>query len=273
MATCTRSASAFALGVYAALCQHADFPTTGQPTQRLKNFLRAQGLPQRIWSLVLQDGPQVMRLVRQFYRGPDSAAILDCLQILRDLHTPRAPAPWLSQALYSEFGNAGARRRQYHPAMSKSMPSLAHLVRLASTLPKPGDDQEQQLLAVVCWLTEPDHACLDRRQRQAGWHYLVTRGQAHMDARARASTAQAVTWATPFTKALFAGSHLKAMTHSQELVEEGLRMRNCIGDRIAGVRVAANRWFRCPTRSASGTPPLHAAGQGRNGFAWMPKDP
>jgi len=230
---CMEQEAPQALGVYAALCEQSDFPGTGQPTQRLKAFLRANGLPQRIWALVLQDGPRVMRLVRQFYRGPDSVAVLDCLRILRDLHTPGAPAPWLSQAIYSEFGNAGARRLQYHPALNKWMPDLAHLVRLASALPKPGDEQEQELVAVICWLTEPDRSCLDRRQRQAGWNYLVAHGLAHMDARMRASSAQAVAWKTPFSEVLFAGWRMKAMTNSQELVEEGVRMRNCIGERIA----------------------------------------
>ena len=228
---CMEQEAPQALGVYAALCEQANFPTAGQPTQRLKAFLSVNGLPQRIWVLVLQDGSRVMRLIRQFYRGPDCVAVLDCLRILRDLDTPRAPALWLSQAIYSEFGNAGARRQQYHPALKTSMPDLAHLVRLASALPKPGDEQEQELVAAISWLTEPDRSCLDRRQRQAGWDYLVAHGLAHMDARVRASSAQPVAWETPFTEVQFAGWRMKAMANSQELVDEGLRMRNCIGGR------------------------------------------
>ena len=230
---CMEQEAPQALGVYAELCEQSDFPPTGQPTQRLKAFLSANGLPPRIWALVLQDGSRVMRLVRQFYRGAASASVLDCLRIFRDLHTPRAPAPWLSQAIYSEFGNAGARRQQYHPALKTSMPDLAHLVRRVSALPKPGDEQEQELVAVISWLTEPDRSCLDRRQRQAGWDYLVAHGLAHIDARVKASSAQPVAWKTPFSEVLFAGWRMKAMANSQELVEEGLRMRNCIGERIA----------------------------------------
>ena len=118
------------------------------------------------------------------------------------------------------IGNAGARRLHYHPALTKSMPDLAHLVRLASALPKPGDEQEQELVAVIGWLTEPDRSCLDRRQRQAGWNYLVAHGLAHMDARMLASSAQAVAWKTPFSEVLFAGWRMKNMANSQDLVKD-----------------------------------------------------
>jgi hypothetical protein len=218
-----------ALGIYALLCERLDFPCTGEPTQRLRKYLRSQGLSSRVWRLVLRNGSRLLLLIRQFYSPCGGDAVLDCLKVMDGLGVFLVPPAWLSQALFAEWGNAGARRSSYLDRMASSMPNLKHLVSCAviEFQCRPDDAQEEQIAEVVHWVTEPQTRVLTRTQRQGGWAYLAREARNFHRQREEIAAAHRIAWDTPF-ESLDAGNvRLVAVANSLQLLEEGRRMRNC----------------------------------------------
>lgn len=217
------------IGIYAMLCERLDFPCTGEPTQRLRDYLHSQGLSSRAWRLVLRHGSRLLLLIRQFYNPCGGDAVLDCLKVMDGLGVFLVPPAWLSQALFAEWGNAGARRSSYQDRMALSMPNLRHLVSCALTEFKhcPDDAQEEQIAEVVHWLTEPLTRALTRTQRQGGWAYLAREARNYHRQREEIAAAHRVAWDTPFESMDAGNVRLVAVANSLQLLEEGRRMRNC----------------------------------------------
>ena len=218
-----------AIGIYAILCERFDFPAKGEPTQRLREYLRRQGLSSRVWRLVLRNGSRVLLLLRQFYLPGAADALLDCLQVMDGIGVFQVPPAWLSQALFAEWGNAGARRGTYLDRMARSMPNLRHLVSCALIeFPhSPDDAQEEQIAEVVHWITEPKTRALTRTQRQGGWAYLAREARSYHCLQEETAAAHRVAWDTPFETLVAGNLRLVALGDSLQLLEEGRRMRNC----------------------------------------------
>jgi hypothetical protein len=219
-----------ALGVYAALCEGLDFPQVGEPTQRLKQYFKQRCLSSRVWRLVICSGARLLPLVRQFYSANADSAVIDCLRVMDGLGVVRTPPVWLSQALFAEWGNAGARRLSYQSLMMPAMSNLRHLTALALALAKfghPDPAQEQQVNAVVHWLTEPTTRALTRSQRQGGWDYLVREANHFQRQREEEARAKSVAWGVPFEGIQVGTLQLVSLANSVQLIEEGRRMRNC----------------------------------------------
>jgi hypothetical protein len=228
-----------ALGIYALLCERLDFPHTGEPTQRLRSYLRSHGLSSRVWRLVLRNGSRLLLLIRQFYNPSGGDALLDCLKVMDGLGVSLVPPAWLSQALFAEWGNAGARRSSYLDRMARAMPNLRHLVAcsLIEFQFHPDEAQEEQIAEIVHWLTEPLTRALTRTQRQGGWAYLAREARNFHRQREENAAAHRIAWDTPFEFMDVGDVHLVAVANSVQLLEEGRRMRNCAAswqDRCAG---------------------------------------
>jgi hypothetical protein len=218
-----------ALGIYALLCEQPDFPRTGEPTQRLRGYLRKCGCSARVWRLVLCNGSRLLLLVRQFY-GPCGAwAVLDCLRVMDGLGVTQVPPVWLTQSLFGEWGNAAARRSSYLDPMERCMPNLRHVVSCAQATFTvcPDDAQEEQIAEVVHWISEPHTKRLTRTQRQGGWAYLAREARRYLQLREENEMALGLSWETPFDTLDAGGLRLVALANSMQLLEEGRRMRNC----------------------------------------------
>jgi hypothetical protein len=217
-----------ALGVYAALCERPDFPQLGEPTQRLKKYLSLQNISGRVWRLIVRSGARLLPLVRQFYSAKTGLAVIDCLRVMDGLGVMKTPPAWLSQALFAEWGNAGARRVSYLMLMTPAMSNLRHFAQLAQAeFCHPDVSQEQQINAVVHWMTESTTRALTRTQRQGGWSYLVREATRFQLQREEMALAQAVVWDVPFEVIQVGTFQLVGMASSAQLIEEGRRMRNC----------------------------------------------
>ncbi len=220
-----------ALGIYAVLCERHDFPSQGEPTQRLKRFLADAGLNASTWSLVLNSGTSILNLVRQFYRGPWSYAVVDALQVMQGLGIAKALPVWLSQAIFADWGHAGARRESYFKLLRPSLGNLRHLVVCVQQLhEKPNEQLEEQVVKVVHWLNEPERRALTRTQRQGGWDYLVREANAFHRLREERAKARGVTWQVPFESLDTGSLRLVAISTGVQLLEEGRSMRNCAAD-------------------------------------------
>jgi hypothetical protein len=140
----------------------------------------------------------------------------------------KTPPAWLSQALFAEWGNAGARRLSYLALMTPAMSNLRHLTTLAQAeFSHPDASKEQLINVVVHWLTESTTRALTRTQRQGGWQYLLREATRFQRQREEMALAQAVAWDVPFEAIQVGTFQLVGMASSAQLIEEGRRMRNC----------------------------------------------
>jgi hypothetical protein len=155
--------------------------------------------------------------------------VLDCLKVMDGLGVFLVPPAWQSQALFAEWGNAGARRSSYLDRMARSMPNLRHLVSCAliEFQCRPDEAQEEQIAEVVHWVTEPQTMALTRTQRKGGWAYLAREARNFHRQREEIAAAHLIAWDTPFESLNAGNVHLVAVANSLQLLEEGRRMRNC----------------------------------------------
>lgn len=240
-----------ALGIYTVLRAAPDFPQIGEPLQRLKSHLRSYGLTLRVWRLALKDGDQVLTLVRQFYCGEEHEAVLNGLFVLNGLGVERMIAPWLGQAIFGEYGNAGSLKSDYFVKMRDVMPKLRHMTRVVQlAIEQPSDKQEMDINQVVHWLTEPRLPALSIQQRQLGWPWLVSKSRAYRVLEDKCRAANGVVWPVPFKRLMYENLELVAMDSTIELLEEGLQMRNCVG--IWSKRCAQLKELLLSVRSLSG---------------------
>jgi hypothetical protein len=240
-----------AVGIYAALCERKDFPTTGEPTQRLKGYLHKLGMGSRTWLLVMRDGGRLLTITRQFYAGPFPDAVLDTIAVMDALKLSRKMPDWLSQAIFAEWGNAGSRKKSYRHLMGNSMVKLRHLVTCASkALQCPDQLQEEQLAEVVHWATERSTLPFTRTQRQGGWTYLVREARDFHRLLEEREAAEGVTWTLPFEAIELPSLRLLGINSAVGLLEEGRKMRNCAGSWIK--RCASEHELLVSVRSADG---------------------
>ena len=222
-----------ALGIYAALCESVDFPAQGEPTQRLKRYLVSAGLNSRTWLLAIRSGTQLLALVQQFYHFRGARSVIDSLKIMQGLGLAKALPDWLSQAMFAEWGNAGARRDSYLVAMAPFMVNLRHMTDcLLQWKEKPTAQQEEQIAEVVHWLCEPSTAAFTRTQRQGGWEYLAREAKSFCLIRDQEEAARDLTWNVPFQNLQAGALSLLTMNSALQLLEEGRRMRNCAASLI-----------------------------------------
>lgn len=219
-----------ALGIFSVLCLAPDFPQSGELLQRLKSYLEAHGFKPKLWKLVLRDGDQVLRLVRQFYCGKRYLAVLNALRVLNGLGVDRMIPLWLAQALFGEYGNAGSTKSDYYRLIGGAMPKLRHMTRVVQlAIEHPSDKQEMDVSQVVHWLTEPGLPALSISQRQQGWNWLVKKSVAFCAIEDERRAVGGVAWTVPFKTVLWDNWELVAMGSTTELLEEGRLMRNCVG--------------------------------------------
>jgi len=225
-----RSLAPAAVGIFTVLCLAPDFPQSGEPLQRLKNYLASKDLTPSLWKLVLRDGDQVIALVHQFYCGKQHLAVLNALRVLNGLEVDRMIPLWLAQALFGEYGNAGSPKSDYYRLMGPVMPKLRHMTRVVqSAFEQPSDKQEMDVSQVVHWLTEPGLPALSISQRQQGWNWLVKKSVVFCALEDERRAVNGVAWPVPFKTFLWDNWELVAMGSTTELLEEGRLMRNCVG--------------------------------------------
>lgn len=216
--------------IFVALHASPDFPQSGEPLERLKNYLHSKGLTSNVWKIVLNSGDQVTSLVRQFYCGKRAESVLNALRVLNGLGVERMIPLWLGQAIFGEYGNAGSPKSDYYSRMGNAMPKLRHMARVVQLeIMQPSDKQEMDISQVVHWLTEPGIPALTRQQRQQGWDWLVRKSVDFCAMEDGILAAKGVDWPVPFKTLQWENWELVAMSSTTELLEEGRLMRNCVG--------------------------------------------
>ena len=67
------------LPLYGVLCEHANFPSTGEPLARIRQHLDAIDISRYVWRLLLKSGTRLMPIMREFYSETDIESVRDYL--------------------------------------------------------------------------------------------------------------------------------------------------------------------------------------------------
>jgi hypothetical protein len=218
--------------LFAALCEYPDFPSQGEATQRLRRFLVGRGFSSGIWRMSLRDGKRMAKHIRMFYSCNAEGAALDFLTILSGLRRiDTFPARFLEIA-FRVLGDASDQRHCYRAWLTSFQPSFAHVARILPEDRLRADvDLQRQLARVVRWLAS-ESVMLDRRQRQAGWAFLVRCAERHLRLKEREMALGELTWVTPFDTMLVGEWKIVAMRTARLLFDEAQAMGNCLENRV-----------------------------------------
>lgn len=219
------------IGIYEAMCTHADFPEDGEPVQRLKRFLKVKGLTQRGWNMVLSLTASDLAPLYEIYAGVLQSALLDYLLLLDALGFHGQRPKWLVSAILSGCGgipnaNAGLRREF---AEQNYLAYASHVVRLhVEGKEAPSECQLQELTLVMEWLSSIRKP-LTRTQKQGGWSWLLRKAKDWDACEVMLANAQYERWPIPFRTLQVGALHLRAISNAHDLWAEGKAMSHCVG--------------------------------------------
>lgn len=169
------------IGLYEAICAHADFPQNGEPVQRLKRFLKARGSTQRGWSMVLSLTVADLDPIYDTYTGDLQSAVRDYVLLLDALGLHGARPTWLISAILRGNGPVpivnGELKAQF--AVHGYLSFASHVVRLyLDGSDAPSQDCLQELKLVMEWLSTLRRP-QTRSQKQGGWTLLLRKARAN----------------------------------------------------------------------------------------------
>jgi len=223
------------IGLYEVLCTHLEFPDDGEPVQRLKRFLKAQGLTQRGWNMVLSLTASDIAPIYDVYEGVLLSAVLDYVLILDAMGFHPARPQWLVRAILSGNGGVpncnGGQRRNF--SEQGYLVYASHVVRLYfEEKDAPKEEQAQDLKLVLEWLSSIRQP-LTRTQKQGGWSWILRKAKEWNAAEVLLAQAQYKHWPIP-CRTLQAGPLvLHAISNDHDLVSEGKAMSHCVGSYTA----------------------------------------
>jgi hypothetical protein len=219
------------IGIYEALCSHADFPEQGEPVQRLKRFLKIKGMTQRGWNMVLSLKASDLAPIYDSYVGPLQSALLDYVLLLDTLGFHNQQPQWLVSAILSRCGGVpngnGGLRREF---LEQGFLSCArHVVRLYfEGKEAPSENQLHDLNLVIEWLSivcKP----FTRTQKQGGWSWLLQRAKQWDACEVMLANTKYENWPIPFRTCQIGALQLRAISNTQGLWAEGEDMSHCVG--------------------------------------------
>lgn len=219
------------VGIYAALCSHEKFPENGEPIQRLKQFLKAQGLTQRGWNLVLSLTAADLAPLYEIYVGNLPQALLDYVLVLDTLGFHDKRPSWFVVSVLSGCGgipNAnGALRREF--VERNFLAHASHVVRaFFDEKGYPCESKKHEVTLVLDWLINNPKR-LTRTQRQGGWEWLLRKAREWEAYEAKLASAQDECWQVPVKTLQIGSLHLRAITTTHDLWAEGKAMSHCVG--------------------------------------------
>lgn len=213
--------------LYGALCRARKFPATGEPVQRLKQYLLANGIRPRAWIVIVNAPHRLWLVVNRYYTTTSANQVLDLMRCIDCLGFDRVPAHWLLDALLAPHGGPGFRYASYAGEVSKGEPVWRHIVRLMQHIDKPTEAQCLDLKRVVDWAGQTDQSRLMRAQRQAGWRWLVAQSLLWETRQIMELQSSGKSWWVPAKEVTVGELQFRFMTTPLEVWEEGRAMRHC----------------------------------------------
>ena len=222
------------IALYGALCRARKFPDTGEPVQRLKQYLVANGIRPRVWIAIVNAPHRLWLMVNRYYTKTSADQVLDLIQCIDCLGFDLVPVNWLLDALLAPHGGPGFRYASYAGEVSKGEPVWRHIVRLMQHIEKPTEAQCLDLKWVVDWAGQTGQDELTRAQRQAGWRWLVAQSEQWETRQVIALQSNERSWWVPAKEVMVGELQFRFLTTPLEVWEEGRAMRHCAYDLARG---------------------------------------
>ena len=215
------------IGIYGALCRARGFPRTGEPLQRLREYLVANRISPQTWIAILNAPARFWLIANRYYTGATDGQVLDLIRCIDLLGFDRAPTTWLVDTLLAPHGGPGSRYPNYASELCKGEAVWRHIVRLLTDIEKPTEVQSLDLKRVVDWAGQTGQNQLTRAQRQAGWRWLVGKSLKWEKQQKAELESSGKTWWVPAKEFAVAGHEFRFLTNPLEVWEEGQAMRHC----------------------------------------------
>ena len=222
------------IGLYGALCRTRNFPRTGEPVQRLRAYLGANGVHPHTWIAIVNAPARLWLVLNRFYTGVSAAEMLDLISCIGWLGFDQVPSTWLLEALWAPHGGPGSRYTTYDLLVSKCEQVWRHVVRLLARIQKPTEMQSQDLKRVVDWVSQTGKNEVTRAQRQAGWPWLVKKSLQWEEQKRVEVQSSGKTWWVPAKTIRVKEFEFRFLTTPLEVWEEGQAMRHCAYDLVRG---------------------------------------
>jgi|GEM_PF-1380582 len=215
------------------LRDHPQFDAAIEPKKALRLLARSLGVTPQQWRLIATSGRRGLTtyraLSRDFWAGDERQNALDYLALVRLLRPKRMP----SIGLWSQMlAIAGSRRNPpsepYAEALAMHRDALQHLVRLAETRAEEGkrDFPEEELHAVMAWVSDRRIAKFNRIQRTSGWDFLVRRALQYR-ARVRNPDFAGCSWDGLLPSYDMGHLRVEPLDSDEKLWDEAIVMRHC----------------------------------------------
>ena len=220
--------------LYGALCRARKFPAAGEPVQRLKQYLLANGIRPRVWIVIVNAPHRLWLVVNRYYTSTSADQVLDLIKCIDGLGFDRLPSTWLLDALLAPHGGPVFRYPSYAGEVLKQVPVWRHIVRLVQNIQKPSETQCLDLKRVVDWVGQTGQEELTRAQRQAGWRWLVGKSLLWEEHQRVGLQSSDKTWWVPAKEVMVGEFQFRFLTTPLEVWEEGRAMRHCSYDLVLG---------------------------------------
>lgn len=222
------------------LCEAQGFPAEGEPLERLATYLRAQGLSQRCWRMVVKSGSPLLRPVAEFYSRQGPEAVVDYLGLCDRLQWRQEPSAAFMASVLALRGHAARRLASYADNYEPQLPVLKRVVAWFE-----GRDAAQRqailegLAAVLNWLdlAGAAGAC---QQQHLSWQWLMRRAKEWEEKRAALANQGDGRWPVPTLPESIGEFDVRMIRSPAELLDEGRAMRHCIFDFLARCEAGTN---------------------------------
>ena len=230
------------IGVYGALCRARGFPRTGEPVQRLKEYLIANHISQQTWIAILNAPAKFWLIANRYYTGASAGQVLDLILCIDVLGFDQTPQVWVLDAMLAAHGGPGARYSGYVYEVCKGEAVWRHMVRLLKNIEKPTEAQRLDLKRVVDWVGRTRQDQLTRAQRQAGWRWMVGKSLQWEKQKKIELVSSGISWWVPAKELAVGGYEFRFLTNPLEVWEEGQAMRHCAYILVRGCETG-NCWL------------------------------
>ena len=212
--------------LYPLFCDAPDFDQTLEPAAALKQFLLKNGVDQAGWRAVCAMGSDSLEPLLTLYDAPRDKAMLDLLKCLCALRVREDTQLWALAHLFSTFGAHGSRPMQYLKSIDGD-PTLAHILWCSPRNLTPSPQDLNELDLVIRWAMDEHIAQLDKRQRQAGWPWLLKQARQWQTREQIRLKANKQRWHSPITAVSINRLTFEALLTELSLWDEALALHHC----------------------------------------------
>lgn len=212
--------------LYPLFCDAADFVQGLEPAAALKRFLIEHGLDQATWRAICAMGTEPLTPLLMLYEGSRDKAMLDLLKCLCGLRIRRAAQLWALAHLFSTYGAHRSRPLQYFNSVDGD-PVLVHILACCPQTLSPNQQELDELDLVIRWAMDEHIGQPDKRQRQAGWGWLVrqaTHWRSREQVRLQSTKLQ---WFAPIEAVSIEQFTFEALQSELALWDEALALHHC----------------------------------------------